>query len=83
VRDTSLLTRKKGFSKDFAFVNQIQRSVVAVMANIAEEFERFNNKKFIRYLNVAKGSAGELRSHLYIALDSGYVSEKEFSEIKN
>jgi four helix bundle protein len=48
------------------------------MANIAEGFERKTNKEFIQFLFISKGSAGELRNHLYIALDIGYISSSEF-----
>ena len=54
-------------SKDFGLKNQIQRAAVSVPSNIAEGFERQSNKEFIQYLYIAKGSAGELRTQLYIA----------------
>ncbi len=51
------------------------------MSNIAEGFERGGTKEFLQFLAVAKGSAGELQSHFYVALDEGYVSEDEFAKI--
>ena len=54
-------------SRDFGLKNQIQRAAVSVPSNIAEGFERQSNKEFIQYLYIAKGSAGELRTQLYIA----------------
>lgn len=54
-------------SRDFGLKNQIQRAAVSIPSNIAEGFERQSNKEFIQYLYIAKGSAGELRTQLYIA----------------
>jgi four helix bundle protein len=47
------------------------------MSNIAEGFERGGNQEFIQFLYVAKGSCGEVRSHLYVALDQSYVTQKD------
>jgi len=67
------------FSKDFGLRDQIQRAAVSIMLNIAEGYERDSNKELIRFLQFSKGSAGEVRSLLYVAKDLGYISEKEFS----
>jgi len=53
------------------------------MANIAEGFEmNNNNKEFSRFLGYSKASCGELRSHLYVAIDVGYLQSGEFEELK-
>lgn len=70
------------FEKDFGLRDQIQRASVSVMANIAEGFERGSDKEFHRFLYIAKGSAGEVRSHLFVALDLGYISDEEFSDLR-
>ena len=62
--------------KDFGFRDQIQRSSISVPSNIAEGFERQSDKEFIRSLYIAKGSNGELRTQLYLAMELGYI-EKE------
>ena len=83
VRQVYLISQKNYFSKDYSLKDQIRRAAVSVMSNIAEGFERTSDKEFLQYLNVSKGSVGEVRSQLYIALDMGYITEEEFISLKN
>lgn len=69
-------SRSPKFSKDFALRDQMQRAAVSVMSNIAEGFERGGNQEFVQFLYIAKGSCGEVRSQLYVALDQDYVDRK-------
>ena len=62
------------FARDFGLRDQMRRASVSIMSNIAEGFERQSDKEFSRFLYIAKGSAGELRSQLYIAQELGYLS---------
>ena len=64
--------------KDYAFRDQIQRAAVSIMNNIAEGYERKGNKEFSKFLFIAKGSAGEVRSMLQIALDLNYIAKNDF-----
>ena len=73
------LTRKERFNKDFGLSDQIRRASVSVMTNTAEGFERGSNKDFVRFLFIARGSAGEVRSLLYVALDQSYITGEEFN----
>jgi len=66
------------FGKDFALVNQIRRASISIISNIAEGFERNGDREFIQFLTIAKGSCGEVRAQLYIALDQNYIDEKQF-----
>jgi len=71
------MTQDGGFAKDFALRDQIRRAAVSILSNIAEGFERGGNQEFIQFLYIAKGSCGEVRSHLYVALDQSYVAQKD------
>ena len=70
------------FSQDYGLRDQIRRAAVSVFSNIAEGFERDNNKEFIQYLTIAKGSCGEVRAQLIFAIDHEYITIKEFEIIK-
>lgn len=82
VRLIYTFTRKKNFLRDYSLVDQIRRSSISIMSNIAEGFERGSNKEFVQFLYVAKGSCGEVRSQIYVALDQQYISEDEFAKAK-
>lgn len=68
-------------SKDYRFRDQIQSASVSIMNNIAEGFERKGDKDFSRFLVIAKGSCGEVRSMLYLALELGYIAKEDFEAI--
>jgi len=72
------LGRLAGLKSDFTLVDQIKRAAISLMANIAEGFSRKGNREFVQFLFIAKASAAELQSHLYVALDQKYVGENEF-----
>ena len=66
-------------SRDFGLKDQLRRASVSVMSNIAEGFESKTQPAFIRYLAIAKASAGEVRSQLYVLHDVGYLTDAQFS----
>lgn len=69
------------FARDYGLCDQIRRAAVSSMSNIAEGFERDGNKEFIQFLSMAKGSIGEVRSQLYVALDAGFLNQTQFTEL--
>jgi four helix bundle protein len=69
--------------RDSSLRDQIRRAATSTMSNIAEGFERGTRNEFIRFLNIAKGSNGEVQSQLYVALDQGYLNEREFEELRD
>lgn len=78
-----VLTSKKHFLHDFGLQNQLRRAAVSVSSNIVEGYERNNNNDFIRFLQIAKGSLGEVRSQLHIARLIEYISELEHAQIED
>ena len=77
------ITDNQNFKKDFDLVRQIRRASISISSNIAEGFERNIDKEFIHFLYIAKASAGEVRSQLYLALDLNYIEKIEFEELFN
>jgi len=61
-------------STDFTFKNQITKSALSISSNIAEGFERDSDKECIRFLIIAKGSCGELRSQIYVGMRIGCIN---------
>jgi four helix bundle protein len=59
--------------RDFGFKDQITRAGLSVPSNIAEGYERGTDREKAQFLNYAKGSAGELRTQIYIGIDIGYI----------
>ena len=81
VRVIYKITNDGDFARDFGLRDQIRRASVSTMSNIAEGFSRQTDKEFIQFLYIAKGSASEMQSQLYVALDLGYLPESTFQEI--
>ncbi|MCG8340920.1 MAG: four helix bundle protein [Cytophagales bacterium] len=76
-----LLLNQGALKNDFALREQMRRSTISIMANIAEGFERGGNKEFIQFLTIAKASAGETKAHLYIARDLNYLNSNDFIDL--
>jgi len=76
-----LISSDEKFFRDFGLRDQIRRSAVSIIANIAEGNGRKTNKDFANFLVIAHGTAAETQSHLYVALDLNYITQEQFTEI--
>ena len=80
-RQVYRITREGPLSKDYGLCDQLRRSSVSVMSNIAEGFERGGRKEFVQFLSTAKGSAGEIRAQLIAAYDAPFIDQATFDEL--
>jgi four helix bundle protein len=80
-REMYAVTSEGSFARDFGLRDQIRRAAVSIMSNIAEGFDRGGNKELIHFLAIAKGSAGEVRSQLYVALDARHIDQSNFDRL--
>jgi four helix bundle protein len=83
VRRVYALTRTSELKKDFGLCGQVQRSSVSVMTNIAEGFERVGYQEKLNFYNIARASAGETRSLLYVIEDNYLEQAAECAELRN
>ena len=79
--DIYKITAVGSFEKDWSLRDQIRRASVSIPSNIAEGFERNSNAEFKRFIHIAKGSCGELRTQLYIAEGIGYINKETVNPI--
>jgi four helix bundle protein len=83
VKEIYKVTNEGQFKKDFALRDQIRRAGLSVISNIAEGFERKTKNELIQFLFISKGSSGEVRSQLYVAVDLKYIADGQFNELFN
>jgi four helix bundle protein len=81
VKQIYMVSKEGELSKDFGLRDQLRRASVSIPTNIAEGFERRSRKEYVNFLNIAKGSAGEVRSLLRVALEIGYLNEETYSRL--
>ena len=72
------ITSHKGFNNDWTLKDQIRRAAISIMSNIAEGFDCGFRLEFARFLSIARRSASEVQSHLYVALDQEYIDKNGF-----
>src|SRR6185437_5550895 len=77
------LSKQGDFARDFELRGQMRSASVSIMSNMAEGFERGGDKEFVQFLSTAKGSCGEVRSQLYVALDQSYITPVEFEKLSS
>jgi four helix bundle protein len=78
VKQIYLMAKEGDISRDFGLRDQLRRAAVSVPTNVAEGFERHSRKEYVNFLNIAKGSAGEVRSLLRVALEVGYLDKNTY-----
>jgi len=83
VKQIYLRTKEGELSKDFGLRDQLRRATISIPTNIAEGFERYSRKEYLNFLNIAKGSAGEVRSLLRVALEVGYLDQPTYTQLSN
>src|SRR6266536_2188145 len=83
VKQLYLVTNQGDLKRDFGLKDQMRRASVSVPTNIAEGFERASRREYLQFLNIAKGSAGELRSLLRVALEIGYIDYICYEEVSD
>ncbi len=81
VNEIYSVTNDGRFAKDFGLREQIRRAAVSIMLNIAEGFARKTNREFSQFLVIAHGSAAEVQSALYVALDQNYITQQQFEKL--
>ena len=81
VKDIYLITKDFPNEEKFGLTQQIRRAVVSIPSNIAEGAGRTTNIDFCRFLDVANGSAFEVETQLYLALDLGFIQNEDFELI--
>ena len=82
VKEIYLINERQGLKNDFGLKNQMRNASVSIPSNIAEGFEPRSRKEYLNFLNIAKASAGEIRSQLYVAREVGYLDDAEHSRLR-
>ena len=82
VKEVYVITNQGDLKRDFGLRDQMRRAAVSIPTNLAEGFERSSRKEYLQFLNIAKGSAGETRSLLRVALDVGYFTEAQHVRLR-
>lgn len=82
VKRLYVLTASGSVSRDFGYRDQIRKAAVSIPSNIAEGFERSSRKEYLNFLNIAKGSAGEVRSLLRVGVEVGYLETEVYESLR-
>ncbi len=82
IKQIYLVTREGHLARDFGLRDQVRRAALSITSNIAEGFERSSRKEYLNFLNIAKGSAGEVRSLLHAAAEIGYLEQRRYGGLR-
>ena len=77
------LLENDNLKREFAIQDQLKRATLSISNNIAEGSEYNNNKQFVRFLWIAKGSSAEVRNMLYILLRLKKITENDFKQLSD
>jgi len=80
-RDVFLLSSFGPLYKQYILRDQLKRSALSVVSNIAEGYGRFSPNEFRHYLSIANGSAFEMRAQVNLAGKLGYLDEMEVNRL--
>ncbi|MEE9311677.1 MAG: four helix bundle protein [Planctomycetota bacterium] len=80
-RDVFKLFQGTSLEREYTLKNQITRSTLSIMNNIAEGFGRYSDREFFRFLDIAKASGVETLSMLYVLLDLGKLTNDSFKDL--
>ena len=81
--NTYKISEKFPVEERFGLTSQIRRAGASICTNLMEGSHRLGKKEFRQFVGIAKGSAGELKYHLLLAKDLGYLLEDQFSTMRS
>jgi len=81
VKEIYKITKKFPVDERFALIDQIHRASISIPSNIAEGQARQHTKEFRQFLYMALGSLAELDTQLTIAMELGYITDRNFNEL--
>lgn len=81
VKKIYVISETGNLKRDFALREQMRRSAISVVSNIAEGYARRTDKEFVQFLYISHGSVAELGAQLYLALDLEYIQKQEFNSL--